>query len=153
MTFSTHWHFADTVQAIGLETKIGFLRLSLLLEDMGVDAAMIADFHGDGQPAGSDRTAAERIKSVLRLPCRAQTDEDFLLIPSEEANVHYGGHWAVDVSEAGVLVYGACEIEIVAFDLRVPGYGTVYTIGSAEARTLGHDETRAGFRLTDSSPH
>jgi hypothetical protein len=63
--------------------------------------------------------------------CRAQTDDNFLLIPSEEANVHYGGHWAVAFPKP-VFWYMAPP-ESKSSVSEVPGYGTVYTIGSAKA--------------------
>ena len=48
-TLSTHWHLADTVQAIanGFDWTPPF---KPVLKAMGVDASMSMDFHGDGHP-------------------------------------------------------------------------------------------------------
>ena len=63
--------------------------------------------------------------------CGAQTDTGFLLIPSEEANVHYGGHWAVAFPKP--VYWYMAPPESKSSVSEVPGYGTVYTIGSANA--------------------
>ena len=52
------------------------------------------DFHGDGHPRDLTDLRLDELDAFFKA-CRAQSDADFLLIPSEEANVHLGGHWAV----------------------------------------------------------
>ena len=92
-TLSTHWHLADTVQAManGLQWTPPF---KPVLKAMGVDASMIMDFHGDGHPADLTDVRLDELDAYFRA-LKAQSDSEFLLIPAEEANVHLGGHWSV----------------------------------------------------------
>ena len=48
-TFAPHWHYAYTVQA--MEKGVDWVPpFKPVLKAMGVDAAIIMDFHGDGHP-------------------------------------------------------------------------------------------------------
>jgi hypothetical protein len=128
-TVAPHWHYAYTVQA--MEKGAGWVPpFKPVLKDMGVDAAIIADFHGDGHPQNLTELRLQELKAYFEY-CRAQTDKDFLLIPSEEANVHYGGHWAVSFPKP-VYWFMAPPGAKSLVEERL-GYGKVYTIGSAKA--------------------
>lgn len=127
-TVSTHWHFAYTVQAMekGFEWAPPF---KPVLKAMGVDASIIMDFHGDGHPADTTDLRLEELDAFFRA-CRSQSDDQFLLIPSEEANVHYGGHWAVIFPKP---VYWMMKRPPgTEFMSRHPKYGTVYRTGDAK---------------------
>src|SRR5207237_846950 len=75
-TLSMHWHLADTVQTIanGLAWTPPF---KPVLKAMGVDAAIIMDFHGDGHPAISricastsfTRTSQRSVRSRIQISC------------------------------------------------------------------------------------
>ena len=82
-TLSTHWHLAYTVQSLehGFDWTPPF---KPVLKEMGVDASMIMDFHGDGHPRDLTDLRLEELDAYFRA-LRAQSDSDFLLIPSEEA--------------------------------------------------------------------
>src|SRR5262245_36346054 len=90
---ATHWHFAYTVQAMakGFDWTPPF---KTVLKDMGVDAVMTMDFHGDGHPEDLTDVRIKELDAYYR-SARAQSNRDFLIIPAEEANVHLGGHWAL----------------------------------------------------------
>lgn len=126
-TLTAHWHLAYTVQALekGLDWTPPF---KTVLQEMGVDAAIIMDFHGDGHPRDLTELRLQELDSFFQA-CRAQSDDEFLLIPSEEANVHLGGHWALVFPQP---VYWWMD--------RPPGgkfasvhkkYGTVYSAANA----------------------
>lgn len=129
ITVAPHWHFAYTVQALekGAQWTPPF---KPVLQDMGVDAAMIADFHGDGHPQDMTELRLKELKAYYEF-CKAQTDSKFLLMPSEEANVHYGGHWAVAFPKP--VYWYMAKPDVKSSVAEVPGYGTVYTISSAKA--------------------
>jgi hypothetical protein len=126
---AAHWHFAYTVQAMAQE-KSWVPPFKPVLKEMGVDAAIIADFHGDGHPQDLTELRLKELKAYFEY-CRAQSDRDFLLIPSEEANVHYGGHWAVAFPKP--VYWFMARAGTKSSKAEVAGYGTVYTIGSPEA--------------------
>ena len=92
-TFAPHWHFAYTEQAVakGIAWTPPF---KSVLEAMGVDAAMIMDFHGDGHPQDTTELRIKELDDFYRA-CRAQSNAKFLLMPAEESNVYFGGHWAI----------------------------------------------------------
>ena len=92
-TFSPHWHLAYTSQAMerGLSWTPPF---KPVMKDMGIDIAMIMDFHGDGHQKDTGETRLGELKAYYDA-CRAQSDPEFLLIPAEEFDVHLGGHWGV----------------------------------------------------------
>jgi hypothetical protein len=92
-TVAPHWHYAYTVQAMekGDDWVPPF---KPVLKAMGVDAAVIMEFHGDGHPRDLTDVRLKELEAMYRAT-RAQSDANFLLIPAEEANVHLGGHWAL----------------------------------------------------------
>jgi hypothetical protein len=93
VTFAPHWHLAYTEQAMakGLDWQPPFKDA---MQSIGLDAAMIMDFHGDGHPSDVTGIRVHELDEYYKT-CRAQSGKDFLLIPAEEANVYLGGHWAL----------------------------------------------------------
>jgi len=127
-TLSTHWHLADTVQAIanGFTWTPPF---KPVLKAMGVDASMIMDFHGDGHPSDLTDLRLDELHAYFGA-LRAQSDPDFLLIPAEEANVHLGGHWALVFPKP---VYWFMNRPTGgAFVSTHPKYGSVYSVADAK---------------------
>jgi hypothetical protein len=125
-TFAPHWHLAYTVQAIakGPDWVPPF---KPVMKAMGIDAAMIMDFHGDGHPADLTNVRLEELDAYFRVT-RAQTDPKFLLIPAEEANVHLGGHWAIVFPKP---VYWHMNRKAdTPFQESDPRYGKVYNIAN-----------------------
>ncbi len=93
VTFEPHWHLAYTVQAMekGLNWEPPF---KPVMEGIGLDSAMIMDFHGDGHADDLTDVRLNELDEYYKA-CRAQSDSHFLLIPSEEADVYLGGHWGL----------------------------------------------------------
>jgi hypothetical protein len=85
---ATHWHFSYTEQAMlkGLDWTPPF---KPILKAMGVDAAMIMDFHGDGHP--QDLTEV-RLKELAAYYGRRAIRPNFLIIPAEKPT-----HTSVDI--------------------------------------------------------
>jgi len=130
VTFAPHWHYAYTVQA--MEKGMAWVPpFKPVLEAMGVNAAMIFDFHGDGHPADTGETRLGELEQFYRA-CRVQSGPDFLLIPGEEANVHFGGHWAVAFPKP--VYWHMSRKPAQAFQEKDARYGTVYN--TADAREL-----------------
>ncbi|MFL6414240.1 MAG: hypothetical protein ACJ74Y_01020 [Bryobacteraceae bacterium] len=92
-TFAPHWHLAYTEQAMehGMSWEPPFVPV---MNRVGIDSAMIMDFHGDGHPTDLTETRLREIKAFYQA-CRAQSNSRLLLIPAEEANTILGGHWAL----------------------------------------------------------
>lgn len=128
VTFAPHWHYAYTVQA--LEKGMSWVPpFKPVLQAMGVNSAMIMDFHGDGHPADTGETRLAELEAYYRA-CRAQSGPDFLLIPAEEANVHFGGHWAVAFPKP--VYWHMSRKPSEAFQEKDTKYGSVYNTADAK---------------------
>ncbi len=129
-TLSTHWHLADTVQAManGVQWTPPF---KPVLKAMGVDASMIMDFHGDGHPADLTDLRLDELDAYFRA-LKAQSDPEFLLIPAEEANVHLGGHWSVVFPKPVYWFMNRPKNAQAAFEMQHPKYGKVYSTANAQ---------------------
>ena len=95
---------------------------------MGVNAAVIMDFHGDGHPRDLTELRLTELDSFFKA-CKAQSDKDFLLIPSEEANVHLGGHWGLIFPKP--VYWWMNRPEGGEFMSRHRKHGTVYSAADA----------------------
>ncbi len=126
-TLASHFHLAFTVQAVekGPDWVPPF---KPVLKEMGVNAAVIMDFHGDGHPRDLTELRLRELESFFQ-SCDAQSDSDFLLIPSEEANVHLGGHWALVLPKP--VYWWMDRPEGGSFVSRHPRLGTVYSTADA----------------------
>ena len=145
-TLSTHWHLADTVQAIanGFDWTPPF---KPVLKAMGVDASMIMDFHGDGHPDDLTELRLEELHAYFGA-LRAQSDREFLLIPAEEANVHLGGHWTLVFPKP--VYWFMNRPGNGAFVSTHPKYGTVYS--TADAKELFDLVRREGGYMYQTHP-
>jgi hypothetical protein len=124
---ATHFHFAYSVQAaVNGETWVPPFKTTL--RDLGIDAALIADFHGDGHPAAVDDTRLAELADYYRY-CRTQSGSDFLIIPGEEANAHFGGHWVLAFPKPVEWIMSRKADE--PFESQHPKFGKVYRVGNA----------------------
>jgi len=123
---TSHWHFAYTEEALerGFDWTPPF---KPILKEMGVDAAIIMDFHGDGHPHDLTSVRLNELEAYFQA-CRAQSDNTFLLIPSEEANVHLGGHWVLLFPKPIYWYMDRPTGEFLTHDSK---YGSVYRVRDA----------------------
>ena len=128
VTFEPHWHLAYTVQAMekGLDWQPPF---KAAMENVGIDSAMIMDFHGDGHPADLTDVRLNELDQYYKA-CRAQSDQHFLLIPSEEADIYLGGHWGLVFSHPVYWYQDRKPDE--PFETEEPKYGKVYRVRDAD---------------------
>ena len=129
-TLSTHWHLADTVQAMANGPK-WTPPFKPVLKAMGVDASMIMDFHGDGHPADLTDLRLDELDAYFKA-LKAQSDPEFLLIPAEEANVHLGGHWSVVFPKPVYWFMNRPKKTGAAFEIQHSKYGKVYSTANAQ---------------------
>ncbi|MCP4511564.1 MAG: hypothetical protein GY826_34775 [Fuerstiella sp.] len=97
-----------------------------VFKQMGVDIVHLAEFHNGRTPK---LKAPERLKQLetLHQECLRLSDEDFLLLPGEEPNVHFGGHW---ISFFPKPVYWVLKrSEGTPFVREHPRLGRVYHVG------------------------
>ncbi len=128
VTFEPHWHLAYTVQAMekGLDWQPPF---KPVMQSVGIDSAMIMDFHGDGHAADLTDVRLHELDEYYKA-CRAQSDSSFLLIPSEEADIYLGGHWGLVFPHPVYWMQNRKPDQpFVTPDSK---YGKVYRVNSAE---------------------
>jgi hypothetical protein len=128
ITFAPHWHFAYTEQAIANGPN-WVPPFKTALEKIGVDAAMIMDFHIDGHPADLTGLRLREVDDYYKA-CRRMSDSKFLLIPAEEANIILGGHWSVTFPKPVYWMMDRKQNE--PFSAPDPKYDTVYRVHSPE---------------------
>jgi hypothetical protein len=125
-TVTSHWHFAYTVQEMekGMAWTPPF---KTVLESMGVHAAMIMDFHGDGHPRDLGEQRMNELAAFYKAAA-VQSQGKFLIVPAEEANVYFPGHWAVAFPKPVYWYMDRKPGE--AFETIDPKLGKVYRVGS-----------------------
>jgi hypothetical protein len=139
-TFTSHFHMAVAVAALDRkekgrsETTPDFVRM---FKAMGVEIVHLADFHGDGHPQDPGPLRLTELSTLFE-ECRRLSDDRLLLIPGEEANVHFGisspgqhpGHWLYLFPKP---VYWTMKRSAdQPFREERPGIGLVYHVGNAE---------------------
>lgn len=100
-TFTSHFHIEHTLtllkeqQAVGNTNlppdlvRPGFVRAFM---ENGVDIVHLAEFHKGDTPKLSDEPRLRNLRT-LHSECARLSNDNFLLLPGEEPNVHLGGHW------------------------------------------------------------
>src|SRR5215831_1351706 len=127
-TLTSHWHWGYTIQALN-QGENWVPPFPQVLKDMGINVAMTCDFHGDGHPQDLTDVRLQELEAYYRM-CRRQSDSQFLLIPSEEANVILGGHWTVTFPKPVYWFLGnKTQAPLQQTDAK---YGTVYHVNSAD---------------------
>lgn len=63
-----------------------------VFKNMGVNIAHLMDFHTDGHPADTSQIRLDELRDYYD-ETRRLSDKTLLLLPGEEANAHYEGHW------------------------------------------------------------
>ena len=88
----SHFHFHLNEQLTDAGTMDQMPTWVPVFRALGVNAAILADFHSDSHPAD---TGAIRLneQKVYFEGCRRFSDSDFLLIPGEEPDANFGGHY------------------------------------------------------------
>src|SRR3954447_5893657 len=127
-TLTSHWHWGYTIQALN-QAENWAPPFTQVLKDMGINIALTCDFHGDGHPRDLTDLRLEELDAYYRM-CRRQSDSQFLLIPSEEANVILGGHWSVTFPKPVYWFMSRSTEDLL--QRTNAKYGTVYHVGSAD---------------------
>ena len=121
--------------------KPGFVRV---FRQQGIDIVHLAEFHSGKTPG---MTMAQRVQhlELLHAECRRLSDKKFLLLPGEEPNVHFGGHWLSFFPQPVYWVLN--RPEGVPFAREHPKLGTIYHVGG-EADMLRLLKTEGGLAWT-----
>jgi len=121
--FHTHFH-EQVLDAGSLDFQPPWIPT---FRELGINIAMMSDFHGDGHAKDPGPLRLKDQKAYFDAS-RRHSDRDFLIIPGEEPNAHFGGHYTTVFPRPVYWTH-----------VRQPGqplvenhseYGKVYHVGS-----------------------
>ncbi|UPK72879.1 hypothetical protein [Chitinophaga filiformis] len=161
-TMSSHFHneFVMNVMMAGkpVPEHPGFVKV---FKDLGVNIVHLAEFHYTADPRGPDEKRLPQLKALFEL-CEKQSDDKFLLLPGEEPNEFFGGHW-LDLFPRPVYWVMSRKPGQSYVEER-SGYGKVYHIGNKEEMLkllederglawTAHPRTKGSVNTPDSYRH
>jgi hypothetical protein len=102
----------------------------------------LGDFHddSDGADAGAKRLPEQKAYFEAS---RKLSDKNFLVMPEEEVNSYLDGHWYMMNPKPIYFTHTRERAPGVPFEEEMPGYGTVYHLGSAEDVLKFVNETKS----------
>lgn len=125
-TMATHFHnefISDVVLKGKPVPKVP--EFVTVLKKAGLNIVKLAEFHGPGHPKGPDSTRLKELHTLFSETKRL-SDPNFLLLPGEEANNFYGGHWLALFPKPVYWVMSRAPE--VSFITNHPLYGKVYHV-------------------------
>lgn len=128
-TMSSHFHqehVDDVLTRKPLPDMPGFVKA---FRNTGVNIVHLAEFHGPGSPRGPEAKRWPELKMMFA-ECERLSDGNFLLLPGEEPNNFFGGHW-MNIFPKPVYWLMSREKD-QPFVENHPEYGKVYRIGNKE---------------------
>lgn len=129
-TMSSHFHneFVMKVMMAGkpVPEKPEFVGV---FKQLGVDIVHLAEFHYTADPRGPDDKRLPQLKALFEL-CEKQSDREFLLLPGEEPNEFFGGHW-LNIFPRPVYWVMSRNGQTPYVEDK-PGYGKVYHVGNKQ---------------------
>jgi hypothetical protein len=95
---------------------------------LGIDIVNLADFHSDSHPKDPGPIRFQEQKVYFE-GCRRFSDRNFLLIPGEEPDDTFGGHYITVMPHP--VYWSQTRVDGQRFIENDPKYGKVYHVGSA----------------------
>lgn len=129
-TMSSHFHneYVMNVMLAGKE-KAGIPNFVNVFKNTGIDIVHLGEFHYTAHPKGPDAQRLLELKTLFEM-CKKFSDNKFLLLPGEEPNEFFGGHWLQFFPKP---VYWIMSRKAgMPFVTQDSTYGKVYRIGSKE---------------------
>ena len=96
----------------------------------GVQIVHLAEFHNHLGPKRHNAEDSLRLLKAMHDECARLSNENFLLLPGEEPNVHLGGHWISFFPRPVMWVLKRAANK--PFIQDHPEYGRVYHLGSSQ---------------------
>ncbi len=96
-----------------------------VFKNTGVDIVHLAEFHYTAHPKGPDDQRLNELQALFD-QCKRLSDKNFLLLPGEEPNEFFGGHWLEFFPNPVYWIMSRKPDQ--AFVTNDPKYGKVYRI-------------------------
>jgi hypothetical protein len=121
-----HFHFNEQLTDAGtLDHQPSWLQV---FRALGINIAILADFHSDSHPKDPGPLRFEEQQVYFR-GCERFSDREFLAIPGEEPNAHFGGHYITFLPRP--VYWSQVKQSGQQFNESDPKYGKVYHVSSA----------------------
>ncbi|MDB5002814.1 MAG: hypothetical protein JWQ34_1039 [Mucilaginibacter sp.] len=125
-TMASHFHNEYTTSVLlkgkPVEDEPEYVRV---FKTLGVNIVHLAEFHGGGHPKGPDELRLKELNTLFK-ECEKESHGNFLLLPGEEPNEFFGGHWLEFFPKPVYWIMSRKEgVPFVAEDSR---FGKVYHI-------------------------
>jgi hypothetical protein len=137
-TFTSHYHVEHSLEFIrkqkeqnttGVPKGLEVPGMVKTFKARGVNIVHLAEFHIGDTPRMKAQERLPLLK-VMHEECDRLSDDQLLMLPGEEPNVHLGGHW---ISMFPKPVYWILNrADEAPFVEEVAGYGKVYHVGNPE---------------------
>lgn len=122
-----HFHFNEQLADVGtIDYEPTWLPV---FRDLGINIAILADFHGDGHATDTGKARLDDQKIYFQ-GCERFSDKDFLLIPGEEPDANFGGHYMFLFPKSQYYTHGKPKSKQPLTE-NLPDYGKVYHTDSA----------------------
>ncbi|HEY9561832.1 MAG TPA: hypothetical protein VIR29_13700 [Anseongella sp.] len=128
-TMASHFHTEHTDDVLThkpLPEIPGFVKA---FRRSGVNIVHLGEFHGPGSPRGPEIERFSELQTLFK-ECARLSSGNFLMLPGEEPNNFFGGHWMNIFPKPVYWVMSRDEDE--PFTEEHPVYGTIYRIGNKE---------------------
>lgn len=128
-TMASHFHqehIDDVLTRKPLPDMPGFVKA---FRNTGVNIVHLAEFHGPGSPRGPEAKRWPELKTMFE-ECARLSGGNFLLLPGEEPNNFFGGHW-MNIFPKPVYWLMSREKD-QPFVENHPDYGKIYRIGNKD---------------------
>ncbi|MGH9720987.1 MAG: hypothetical protein ACRD8O_12300 [Bryobacteraceae bacterium] len=120
-----HTHFNEQLSDAGtIDMQPTWLPV---FRGLGINIAMMSDFHGDGHPNDHGPLRLKE-QQVYFDGCRRHSDRSFLIMPGEEPDATFGGHYTTVFPKP--VYWTHVRRPDQQFVEQDPKYGTVYHVGS-----------------------
>ncbi len=121
-----HFHFNEQLTDAGtVDLQPSWLQV---LRGLGINIAILADFHSDAHPNDPGPVRFKEQK-VYFDGCRRFSDRGFLLIPGEEPDANFGGHYITYMPRP--VYWSHAPRDKQPFEADDPQFGKVYHVGTA----------------------
>jgi hypothetical protein len=128
--FSSHFHNEFVMSVIMAGKKVpdtpSFVKV---FKAMGVDIVHLGEFHYTAHPKGPDEQRLKELNELFTM-CARYSDDTFLLLPGEEPNEFFGGHWLQFFPKPVYWIMSRAKD--APFISQHPDYGKVYRVNSKE---------------------
>jgi hypothetical protein len=110
-----------------------------VFKGLGINVVYLGDFHDDSDQRDAGPKRLPEQKAYFEAS-RKLSDKNFLVMPEEEVNSYFDGHWYLMTPKPTYFTHSVEDAKR-PFQEDVAGYGTVYHIGSADQMLKMVNET------------